>query len=115
MAAYWFRTMVGRRSGGSGTKDRRQAAGCRMQVAGGRMQVAGGRRQVAFQKGLWWFLLSAACSLAPAACRLLAQAPPPLKKFSHAKHQKLGNVAPVIAGAIDKGTYLGLDGATIRP
>jgi hypothetical protein len=79
------------------------------------MQVAGGRWQVAFQKGLWWFLLSAACSLAPAACRLLAQAPPPLKKFSHAKHLKLGNVAPVIAGAIDKGTYLGRDGAKIRP
>ena len=79
------------------------------------MQAAGDRRQVAFWKGLWWFLLSAACILAPAASCLLAQAPPPLKEFSHAKHLKLGNVAPVIAGAIDKGTYLGLDGATIRP
>jgi hypothetical protein len=44
-----------------------------------------------------------------------AAAPPPLKEFSHAKHLKLGNVAPVIAAAIDKGTYLGLDGAKIRP
>src|SRR5260370_1500938 len=32
---------------------------------------------------------------------------PPLKEFSHKKHLKLGNVAPVIAAAIDKGTYLG--------
>jgi len=52
------------------------------------------------------------CCLLPAAC-LLAQ--PPLKEFSHAKHLKLGNVAPVIASAIDKGTYLGPDGAKIRP
>lgn len=43
------------------------------------------------------------------------QAPPKLKEFSHAKHLKLGNVAPVIASAIDKGTYLGEDGAKIRP
>jgi hypothetical protein len=79
--------------------------------------------QVAFWKGPWWFLFSAACRLLPAACLLppgacllLAQAPPPrLKEFSHAKHLRLGNVAPLIAGAIDKGTYLGKDGAKIRP
>jgi hypothetical protein len=45
----------------------------------------------------------------------LAASPPPLKEFSHAKHLKLGNVAPAIASAIDKGTYLGRDGAKIRP
>jgi hypothetical protein len=46
----------------------------------------------------------------------VAQTPrPPLKEFSHKKHLKLGNVAPVIASAIDKGTYLGNDGAKIRP
>src|SRR5712691_1411254 len=39
---------------------------------------------------------------------------PPLKEFSHKKHLKLGNVAPVIAAAIDKGTYLG-HGERIRP
>ena len=44
-----------------------------------------------------------------------AQSPPPLKEFSHQKHLKLGNVAPVIAAAIDKGTYLGKNGAQIRP
>lgn len=31
---------------------------------------------------------------------------PTLKDFSHKKHLALGNVAPVIARAIDKGTYL---------
>jgi len=86
--------MAGRRFGGS--------------VTAGRRQGAGGRMQVAFRKGLWWFLLAAASCL-------LAQIPPPLKEFSHAKHLKLGNVGPVIAAAIDKGTYLGLDGARIRP
>jgi hypothetical protein len=39
---------------------------------------------------------------------------PPLKEFSHKKHLKLGNVAPAIAAAIDKGTYLGR-GDRIRP
>ncbi len=48
-------------------------------------------------------------------CNLFAQTPPPLKEFSHAKHLKLGNIAPVIAAAIDKGTYLGRSGAQIRP
>lgn len=33
--------------------------------------------------------------------------PTPLTQFSHAQHLKLGNVAPVIAAAIDKKTYLG--------
>jgi hypothetical protein len=70
--------------------------------------------QKAVSNALWCVLLAAACLLQPAASRLLAQAPP-LKEFSHAKHLKLGNVAPVIAGAIDKGTYLGRDGAKIRP
>jgi hypothetical protein len=50
---------------------------------------------------------------------LSAQTPPaqslPLKEFSHQKHLKLGNIAPVIAAAIDKGTYLGTNGAQIRP
>ena len=32
--------------------------------------------------------------------------PVPLKPFSHKKHLALGNIAPVIARAIDKGTYL---------
>ncbi len=49
------------------------------------------------------------------ATALSAQSPPPLKEFSHQKHLKLGNVAPVIASAIDKGTYLGQNGAQIRP
>ena len=71
--------------------------------------------QEALWNARWWLLLSAACLLAPGASRLLAQAAPPLKEFSHAKHLKLGNVAPAIAGAIDKGTYLGRDGAKIRP
>ena len=31
---------------------------------------------------------------------------PKLKPFSHKTHLKLGNIAPVIASAIDKGTYL---------
>jgi hypothetical protein len=93
--------MAGRRFGGSAIAARRQDAG--------------GRRQVAFWKDLRWFWLSAACILAPAASCLRAQVPPPLKEFSHAKHLKLGNVGPVIAGAIDKGTYLGRDGGKIRP
>ena len=38
---------------------------------------------------------------------LLSAQPPPLKEFSHKKHSKLGNIGPVIASAIDKGTYLG--------
>ena len=42
-----------------------------------------------------------------------ADAPPPLKEFSHKKHLALGNVAPVIADAIDKGTYFG-NGKDIR-
>ena len=71
--------------------------------------------QEALANAPWYVLLAAACLLQPAASRLVAQAPPPLKEFSHAKHLKLGNVAPVIAGAIDKGTYLGRDGAKIRP
>ena len=96
-AAFWCRTMAGRRFGGSSTRARLQATGCGRQAAGGRMQEA-------LWNARWWLLLSAACLLAPGASRLLAQAPPPLKEFSHAKHLKLGNVAPVIAGAIDKGT-----------
>ena len=32
--------------------------------------------------------------------------PPKLKPFSHKTHLKLGNITPVIAAAIDKGTYL---------
>jgi hypothetical protein len=48
-------------------------------------------------------------------CLIANAAPPPLKEFSHAKHLKLGNVGPVIAQAIDKGTYLGSDGKSIRP
>jgi len=48
-------------------------------------------------------------------CAIATAAPPPLKEFSHAKHLKLGNVGPVIAEAIDKGTYLGTDGKSIRP
>ena len=65
--------------------------------------------------------LTRVSALAAAACAILAgQAaspvqPPPLKEFSHQKHLKLGNVAPVIAAAIDKGAYLGKDGAQIRP
>jgi len=47
------------------------------------------------------------------AASLSAQTRPPLKDFSHKKHLALGNVAPVIAAAIDKGTYLG-NGQDIR-
>jgi len=32
--------------------------------------------------------------------------PPKLKPFSHKTHLKLGNIAPVIAAAIDKGAFL---------
>src|SRR4029077_16283641 len=60
-------------------------------------------------------LLIKANGLVVLACALWAQAPAPLKEFSHPKHLKLGNVAPVIAAAIDKGTYLGKNGAEIRP
>jgi len=59
-------------------------------------------------------VVAAACLLPPAAS-LLCAAVPPLKEFSHAKHLKLGNIAPVIAQAIDKGTYLGRNGTAIRP
>lgn len=58
---------------------------------------------------------ASAVLLALFASALPAQPPPPLKEFSHSKHLKLGNVAPVIAAAIDKGTYLGQHGAEIRP
>ena len=44
---------------------------------------------------------------APPAPPAPIQARPPLKEFSHKKHLALGNVAPVIAAAIDKGMYLG--------
>jgi hypothetical protein len=47
------------------------------------------------------------------AASLSAQTRPPLKDFSHKRHVALGNVAPVIAAAIDKGTYLG-NGQDIR-
>jgi hypothetical protein len=60
-----------------------------------------------------FFLLAAAGCLLIAIATLSAQTPP-LKEFSHKKHLKLGNVAPVIAAAIDKGTYLG-HGERIRP
>jgi hypothetical protein len=43
----------------------------------------------------------------------LSQTRPPLKDFSHKKHLALGNVAPVIASAIDHGTYLS-DGKELR-
>ena len=36
--------------------------------------------------------------------------PVPLKPFSHKKHLALGNIAPVIVRAIDKGTYLSAPG-----
>lgn len=36
-------------------------------------------------------------------------------KFNHQLHLKLGNVAPVIAAAIDKGVYLDKGGQAIRP
>ncbi|MBV8819097.1 MAG: hypothetical protein JO022_12120 [Acidobacteriaceae bacterium] len=39
---------------------------------------------------------------------------PPLKAFSHKTHLALGNVAPVIAQAIDKGTYLSAPGDVKR-
>jgi hypothetical protein len=44
------------------------------------------------------------------------QEPTPVwvKDFNHALHLKLGNVAPVIAAAIDKGTYLG-NAEAVRP
>ncbi len=43
-------------------------------------------------------------------------APPATKiaHFSHAQHLKMGNVAPVIAAAIDKGAYLSSPG-NVRP
>ena len=53
--------------------------------------------------------LTTFCLLSSIFCILSAQ-PPPLKEFSHKKHLQLGNVAPVIASAIDKGTYLGKPG-----
>ena len=98
--------MAGRRFGGSGTRARRQAAGCRRR--------AGGTQKLSALECSWWL---ARCRLPPGACRLSpgCAVSPSLKEFSHAKHLKLGNVAPVIAGAIDKGTYLGRDGAKIRP
>ena len=42
-------------------------------------------------------------------CVAIAQAPQ-LKPFSHKTHLQLGNIAPVIAAAIDKGTYLSAPG-----
>jgi hypothetical protein len=39
-----------------------------------------------------------------------APAPQFVAKFNHALHLKMGNVAPVIAAAIDKGTYLSAPG-----
>ena len=38
----------------------------------------------------------------------------PLKPFSHKIHLKLGNIAPILAAAMDKGTYLSPAG-NIRP
>jgi len=35
-------------------------------------------------------------------------------RFDHARHLALGTLAPILAGAIDHGTYLG-DGAAVRP
>ena len=44
-------------------------------------------------------------------CHDTVSIPPPrptsLTKFSHARHVKLGNIAPAISAAIDKKTYLG--------
>jgi hypothetical protein len=60
-------------------------------------------------------LLTRASALGVLALAIVSAQPPPLKEFSHPKHLKLGNVAPVIAAAIDKGTYLGKNGAQIRP
>jgi hypothetical protein len=57
-----------------------------------------------------------------AVCRECHQQPPAIKapvktivtRFSHAQHTKLGNVAPVIAAAIDSKEYLSLPAAEIR-
>ena len=38
----------------------------------------------------------------------------PLKPFSHKKHLALGNIAPVIARAIDNGTYLSPPAGNLR-
>jgi predicted CXXCH cytochrome family protein len=38
-----------------------------------------------------------------------------IAKFSHQRHLQMGNVAPVIAAAIQSGKYLGSTGAAIRP
>jgi hypothetical protein len=47
-----------------------------------------------------------ACAIATLAQNQTARPPVKLKAFSHKTHLKLGNIAPVIAGAIDRGTYL---------
>ena len=82
--------MAGRRSGGLVIK-------ARIQNSEVRIQKARCGRLIVF------------CILNSLFCTISAQ-PPPLKEFSHKKHLQLGNVAPVIANAIDKGTYLGKAG-----
>jgi hypothetical protein len=57
-----------------------------------------------------------------AACRECHQPPPAIKEplktlvtnFSHAQHAKLGNVAPVIAAAIDSKAYLSVPAGALR-
>jgi hypothetical protein len=48
-------------------------------------------------------------ALALTVSSVIAQTPP-LKPFSHKKHLAIGNIAPILAAAIDKGTYLGNPG-----
>ncbi len=57
-------------------------------------------------QGLSAATLSAAVLAASLAFAADTQPLVPLKPFSHKKHLALGNVAPVIARAIEKGTYL---------
>jgi hypothetical protein len=52
-------------------------------------------------------LLQRLIAVAALALGVAAQTEPPkLKPFSHKTHLKMGNISPVIAAAIDKGTYL---------
>ncbi|MBI1788087.1 MAG: hypothetical protein HYR60_11130 [Acidobacteria bacterium] len=44
-----------------------------------------------------------------------APTPTVLNRFNHRKHAAMGNLAPLIAAAIDRGTYLSEGGVKIRP
>jgi hypothetical protein len=79
--------------------------GLRRSKKGARQDAKAQRKALLFGVLIWGVLSLMGADTRP---------PVPLKAFSHKKHLALGNVGPVIAGAIEKGTYLSVPPAGLR-